>query len=924
MEQPDAPSPGAPDTHIPNADQTLPPKNPVDAQKDFPLPAHEEGAPGEAEPPAARETNPEDSSIAGAGTSDVDQAEGTGFSWPDTAPFERREAVDKPTHDMPGTDDGTGTEPLSSEATPDSLQSKREAVLNQLLMVKGQLGTLESTRDRLRAEASESESERDGFRAEVAELINEIERKEQELDEVQARITELGAEHARLELQRTRLEGQRDAIRSQLDDMRSENEELARTVPEQRGALEALKSEIDRLDVKRVSLLNSLAQLHVQVDEQTTLLKALQQDSDEVERQRKTLAQREQAVRESEAALLAERERHQAFAKNEEHRLKTEAAELRIALRSETDAELAREREQLATRESALRLRELDISRREVQAAAQAEGISAFVDAQIQVATEDVGVARKAAERERDEAQHERGRLRRENEELRSILKESSLDQLNALKEQIEALASERDTLTAEVERRLPADAAEELKQLRHEIDQLRTRNRELEQEDERRQKLLNGAQQQKVNAEEQKKAIKFWEAHYRKTRQQLDELVEQVNAGSRTASPFPRLLKADHDSVEERTGHMPMPRGGLPALVELLQKRLAHQKLSYDADTLRRFLAGMAMSRLAWFEGPPGTGKTTLATSVIQALGGEAGVVSVQAIWRDLPDLIGHYNTFDRQFLETAFLDHLYRAGRPRYASQPYVIVLDEANLARPEYYFAEFLSNLEKAEEARARGGAMPSIPLLPRPIMENDSGDGVPAYVLPTLLRPSQGLSLPLPANVWFVMTANSDESTITAAPKTLDRAHVQELTVHPAISPTHGNEDMRPLSISTLEQAFTDAQEAHPSLTNQFRKLLKELDGLLQPHGLAPTPRLIRQAARFIPVFVSAAPAEEKDSAAKAMDHLICTKVLKRLEQQYRVSSKKLESLADEVGFVGEGKNLPLTESVAFLKRLATAR
>ncbi|MBK6714586.1 MAG: hypothetical protein IPG57_05695 [Burkholderiales bacterium] len=47
-------------------------------------------------------------------------------------------------------------------------------------------------------------------------------------------------------------------------------------------------------------------------------------------------------------------------------------------------------------------------------------------------------------------------------------------------------------------------------------------------------------------------------------------------------------------------------------------------------------------------------------------------------------------------------------------------------------------------------------------------------------PALLQ--NGRTLPLPGNVWFVGTANHDETTKDFADKTYDRAHVMELPRH----------------------------------------------------------------------------------------------------------------------------------------------
>jgi 5-methylcytosine-specific restriction endonuclease McrBC GTP-binding regulatory subunit McrB len=85
--------------------------------------------------------------------------------------------------------------------------------------------------------------------------------------------------------------------------------------------------------------------------------------------------------------------------------------------------------------------------------------------------------------------------------------------------------------------------------------------------------------------------------------------------------------------------------------------------------------------------------------------------------------------------------------------------------NLSRPEQYFAEFLSALEKND---------------PRDRLISLSESQLPNA--PALLV--EGRRIRVPHNVWFVGTANHDETTNEFADKTYDRAHVMTLPRHEA--------------------------------------------------------------------------------------------------------------------------------------------
>ena len=156
----------------------------------------------------------------------------------------------------------------------------------------------------------------------------------------------------------------------------------------------------------------------------------------------------------------------------------------------------------------------------------------------------------------------------------------------------------------------------------------------------------------------------------------------------------------------------------------------------------------------------------------------------------RDRFDLIGHFNSFRQEFKEEKFLQALYRARCPGFADRPYIIVLDEMNLSRPEQYFAVMLSALERSPEERM-------LELMSSPIQNPPSG----------LER--DGRHLKIPANVWFVGTANHDETTLEFAPKTYDRSHVMELPCDPVPFTPPAAEYRPPVSYSALQDAFVKA-------------------------------------------------------------------------------------------------------------------
>ncbi len=115
---------------------------------------------------------------------------------------------------------------------------------------------------------------------------------------------------------------------------------------------------------------------------------------------------------------------------------------------------------------------------------------------------------------------------------------------------------------------------------------------------------------------------------------------------------------------------------------------------LFYDIKTIRLFMAGMASTKLIILQGISGTGKTSLPYSFGKFLGVDTTIASVQPSWRDRTELFGFFNEFTKNFNETEVLRRIYASG---FNNDVNLILLDEMNIARVEYYFAEMLSILE-----------------------------------------------------------------------------------------------------------------------------------------------------------------------------------------------------------------------------------
>ena len=189
-----------------------------------------------------------------------------------------------------------------------------------------------------------------------------------------------------------------------------------------------------------------------------------------------------------------------------------------------------------------------------------------------------------------------------------------------------------------------------------------------------------------------------------------------------------------------------------LPELVDLFRNFAASQlKLYYKEEMIRLFISALASTKLVILQGISGTGKTSLAYAWGKFLKHDSCVASVQPSWRDRTELFGYFNEFTKKFNETEVLKEMYLAG---YTDDIYTIILDEMNISRVEYYFAEMLSILEMPNKDEW------IVELVSAP-WKND----------PVKLTDGK---LKIPPNIWYIGTINNDDSTFMVTDKVYDRA------------------------------------------------------------------------------------------------------------------------------------------------------
>ena len=320
-------------------------------------------------------------------------------------------------------------------------------------------------------------------------------------------------------------------------------------------------------------------------------------------------------------------------------------------------------------------------------------------------------------------------------------------------------------------------------------------------------------------------------------------------------------LDEEDRKKFEEaKKNHVTMTYKDFKTLAYRFQSYLCHQKYYFPIDTVRAWIAAFSSSRLVILQGLSGTGKSTLPRVFLEYIGGKAFFFPVQATWRDRSDIVGYYSDFTGEFKETELLKHLYEASY--FPDQMNIMVLDEMNISRIEYYFADFLSIFEYPPEDWLI------------PLMQVKLGTPTPRYIENGKVR--------IPTNTWFIGTANTDDSTFTITDKVYDRAIVIEFKDLNLPFTSDWDYSPYPLTMDELTTCINEAMTRKENLLtdSERTKFMKLTMFIAETFDLAFGNRIMNQIDRFVPVFVALGGTKEA-----ALDLMLSRKILRKLDGHF---------------------------------------
>jgi len=369
-------------------------------------------------------------------------------------------------------------------------------------------------------------------------------------------------------------------------------------------------------------------------------------------------------------------------------------------------------------------------------------------------------------------------------------------------------------------------------------------------------------------------------------------ESEEQVDPNTQSRFSKLTLIDQEYAKYKQKDYHNSFT---LPEFCYMFRNFAASKlKLYYSEKMIRLFVSAIASTKLVILQGISGTGKTSISLAWGNFVKHPSCVASVQPSWRDRTDIFGYLNEFTKKFNETDFLAYLYEAG---YMDEIFTVILDEMNLARVEYYFAEMLSILEmhstKDWKIEVVQSSWPSDPK--------------------KLIRGK----LQIPPNTWYIGTINNDDSTFMVTDKVYDRAMPIDIN-EKGVAFEPDNVDAIDVNYSYLnglfEKAITDYAISPATL-----KKIDDMDNYTIKHfRVAFGNRIVKHMRKFVPVYVACGGDE-----TEAVDYFMAKKVLRKFE------GLNLALIRDEIdGYIdfldknfGKGKMAECTEFLLRLKKMS---
>jgi predicted nucleic acid-binding Zn-ribbon protein len=381
--------------------------------------------------------------------------------------------------------------------------------------------------------------------------------------------------------------------------------------------------------------------------------------------------------------------------------------------------------------------------------------------------------------------------LRAEERTLKEALHEMELQKRKAdqLTKDVAALENQRKNTQAQIET------------LDQKLEDLKRRNKETQAEAAKIKEQRDEYEQERAALERERRRLKAEVEKYESRSNALSAALPVMESAIRDLSSAVNQHDGAASPEESELWHPVIPvtyeleseaRTEAECL-EDLHSCLRSQGLRFDLRMLYAFHTSLKTtdsSPLVTLAGVSGTGKSELPRRYAEAVGMNFLNVAVQPRWDSPQDLFGFYDYLERRFRPTDLTRALIqmdpigpeegRGWNPpanhqtqRLSNQLLLVLLDEMNLARIEYYFSEFLSRLETRRGIEPRVAEKRKLAEISLDIGGRRNGQ--------------PPMQLFVDRNVLFVGTMNEDETTQSLSDKVIDRSNVLRFGSPKSVAP-----------------------------------------------------------------------------------------------------------------------------------------
>lgn len=374
-------------------------------------------------------------------------------------------------------------------------------------------------------------------------------------------------------------------------------------------------------------------------------------------------------------------------------------------------------------------------------------------------------------------------------------------------------------------------------------------------------------------------------------------KLARQTGEGGSTEEEPLRELKIEPQVINVLRDWKESDIGDERDALHRVQLHFRATGLTYPERTLRAFHTAMKVNestQMAVLAGISGTGKSQLPRQYAAGMGIGFLQVPVQPRWDSPQDLMGFYNYVEGRFRPTDMARALWamdELNNPEGAlrDRMLMILLDEMNLARVEYYFSDFLSRLESR----------------PSPSEVGEASRRKDAEIELEIPTPDGRVPRIFPGyNLLFAGTMNEDESTQSLSDKVVDRANVIRFAAPRQIVSGAARGD-RPATValkrSTWERWSRPRRdhEERKAAQDRIEQMVELMKNLGRPFG--------HRLGRAMLSYVDRYPVTE--GVANIVNHALADQVEMRLLPKLRgieveAKSNELEQMRSFVSSLGD--------------------